>query len=378
MALTAFDDGPGPHTHALLIGIGGYEHLKDGTGKPLPNLRKFGNPGQLTSPPRSALAVAAALKSPNLDWVVRLGTIDLLISPAPSEPDPVGDHAPLEQTTRRAIQTAFDTWWDRCNANTDNVALFYVAGHGVEGLNQIVLASDFGQSEGQPWMHAFDVDATRAALKANRAHTQVFFVDACRPVTLSNVKAPNPGAPPLREPGLRQPDNCVHDLTVRATARSRTAEGPVGQPSYFASALVVGLGGGAAEKRDGEWWVTTGRLSERFNLLMECAGVNTNQRAETTGFTSTFRLARLRAAPPAQLELACRPDQATPLADLFWRQGTAPEQRRPQPSPEAWTVDVEPGLCWVSATFSGREYLDCLNQDVVVEPPLTRERVRVK
>jgi Caspase domain len=378
MALTVIDNGPGPRMHALVIGIGGYRHLRGGTGKPLPNLLKFGNPGQLTSPPRSALAVAAALKSANLEWVVRLGTIDLLISPAPSEPDPVGDGAPLEQATRGAIQTAFDRWWDRCNAHADNVAFFYVAGHGLEGLHQIVLASDFGESEGQPWLQAFDVDDTRKALTANRAKTQVFLVDTCRQVTTSNVEVPNAPAPPLRSPTMRQPDNCKHDLTVKATSRTREAQGPVSQPSYFASALVLGLAGGAATKNEGDWWITTGKLAERFYPLMDLTGADTNAQRLEPRATRSFQLARLLTTPPVRLQLSCRPDQATPLADLAWRQGTAPAQRRPRRAPEAWTVDVAPGLCWVSATFSGGEYVDRVDQDIVVEPPLTCDRVVVK
>jgi hypothetical protein len=362
--------------HALVIGIGGYEHLRGGTGRPLPNLLQFGNLGQLTSPPRSALAVVAALQSPNLDWVVPLGTVDLLISPAPEDPYPASDGAPLEQATRGAIQAAFDRWWDRCNADADNVALFYVAGHGLEGLHQIVLGSDFGQSEGQPWLQAFDVEDTRAALTANRAQTQVFLVDACREVTTSNVEVPNAPAPALRSPRMRQPDNCVYDLTVMATSRTRQAYGPIGQPSYFASALRAGLAGGAGTKSDGQWWVTTGKLAERFYPLMDLIGADTNAQRPVPTAPRTFRLARLLTPPPARLQLSCRPDEATLLADLAWRQGTAPAQRRPQRAPEAWTVDVAPGLYYVSATFSGREYADRV-QDVVVEPPLTCERIVV-
>ena len=89
MTLTVVDAGPGPRTHALVIGIGGYEHLKGGAGTPLPNLLQYGNLGQLTSPPRSALAIANALQSPELDWRVPLGTVDLLVSTAPGDPDSI-------------------------------------------------------------------------------------------------------------------------------------------------------------------------------------------------------------------------------------------------------------------------------------------------
>jgi Caspase domain len=377
MTLIVVDTASGPHTHALVIGIGGYDHLRMGAGRPLPNLLQYGNLGQLTSPPRSAFAVANALQSPWLDWQVPLGTVDLLVSTAPAEPDPSGDGARFGSATRDAIQTAFDAWWDRCNADEGNVAFFYIAGHGIEGSHQIVLASDFGRSANQPWQHAFDVDDTYRALTANKAQTQVFLVDACREIRTSNVEVPNAPAPALRSPMLRQPDNCMYELTIMATSRTRKAYGVSKQPSYFAKAFIAGLAGGAAMKADGEWWITTGKLAERFYLLMDCVGADTYAQRPIPLARRTFRLARLRSAPPAKLQVACRPDEATLLADLAMQQGALPPQCRPQRSPEAWTVDVEPGLCFVSATFTGREYRDRVMQDVIVEPPLTCERVLV-
>jgi hypothetical protein len=342
----------------------------------LPKLLQYGNLGQLTSPPRSALAIGDALQSQELDWQVPLGTVDLLISTAPEDPDLSGIGAQFEPATRGAIQTAFDAWWDRCNASKENVAFCYVAGHGIEGMHQIVLGSDFGQSANQPWQYAFDVDDTRRALTANKARTQVFLVDACREIMTSNVEVPNAPAPALCSPTMRQPDNCVYELTIMATSRNRKAYGVTKQPSYFAKAFVAGLAGGAAVKEDGRWWITTGKLSERFYRLMNFVGADTYAQRPIIMARRTFRLARLRSAPPAKLQFACRPNEATPLADLAWQQGTLAPQRRPQRSPEAWTVDVTPGLCYVSATFTGREYRD-REQDVIVEPPLTYERVMV-
>ena len=377
MTLKVVDAGPGPHIHALVIGIGGYEHLQGGSGTPLRNLSQYGFLGQLTSPPRSALAIADALQSPMLDWQVPLGTVDLLISTAPQDRDPAGSGAQFEAATRGAIQEAFDRWWRSCDSNKGNVAFFYVAGHGVQGLHQIVLASDFGQSENQPWAQAFDVDETILALSANQAQTQVFLVDACRVVTTSNVEVPNAPAPALRSARARQPDNCMYNLTIRATSRTRAAYGVTGKPSYFANAFVEGLAeGGAGAKSDGEWWITTGKLAERFYTLMEVAGADIHAQRPQIVASRTFRLARMLSAPPARLQLSCRPDEATPLADLAWQQGAMLSQPRPKRAREAWTVNVEPGLCSVSATFTEGEYSNRV-QDVIVEPPLTCERVVV-
>jgi hypothetical protein len=374
MTLTVVDAGAGPRTHALVIGIGGYEHLKGGAGIPLPNLLRYGNLGQLSSPPRSALAIANALQSPVLDWQVPLGTIDLLVSPAPGDCDLFGDGVGFESATRGAIQRAFDEWWNRCQAHEGNLAFCYIAGHGLQGSHQIVLASDFGQSANQPWRHAFDIDDTRGALTANKAQAQVFLVDACCEITTSNVEVPNAPAPALRSPELRQPDNCLYELTIMATSRSRKAYGAPKQPSYFAKAFVAGLFGGAAKKGDGEWWITTVKLAERFYPLMDFVGADTHAQRPIPIAGREFRLARLRSAPPAKLQFACLPDEATLLADLAWQQRGQRPHRRRQRSLAPWTVDVEPGPYDVSATFKGQEYPNC-NQEVIVEPPLTRERL---
>jgi hypothetical protein len=318
------------------------------------------------------LAIANALQSQALDWQVPLGTVELLVSPG--DPDLSGDRARCDETRRDAIQTAFDAWWDRCNADEGNLAFCYVAGHGLQGMHQIVLASDFGQSTNQPWQHAFDVDDTLQALTANKAQTQVFLVDACREITTSNVEVPNAPAPALRSPSMRQPDNCVYGLTIMATSRTRKAYGATKQPSYFAKAFVAGLAGGAAVKGDGEWWITTGMLAYRFYPLMRFVGTDPQAQRPIPIATQTFRLARLRSAPPAKLQFACCPDEATLLAELAWQQVGLEPRVRPQRSPAAWTVDVEAGIYSVSATFTGREYRD-RQQDVFVEPPLTCERL---
>jgi hypothetical protein len=107
MTLTVLNDGRGPRTHAIVIGIGGNEHLKGGTGTPLPNLLQYGNLGQLTSPPRSALAVADALlragrgqRQPNQDDHTRD------VRPSQVRPTPQADSPrPLNTESLRLGQT---------------------------------------------------------------------------------------------------------------------------------------------------------------------------------------------------------------------------------------------------------------------------------
>ena len=222
MTLVFEQDVAGPATHALIIGVGGYDHLDGGASDhKLEPAGKYGNLGQLTSPPKSACALAAALTAiPREDWLAPLGTVDLLVSTAPGDDDPGGTGGPYERATRTAIQEAFDRWWVRCESNPDNVAVFFFCGHGLQASSHVLLPTDFGAT-GNPWAQAIDFNRTRDAFLTNKAKTQVFLVDACREVTTSTVEVPSPNAPPLREPEVRQTNRCEHDLTVQSTSEDK-------------------------------------------------------------------------------------------------------------------------------------------------------------
>ncbi|MEU4237726.1 caspase family protein [Actinoplanes sp. NPDC026619] len=366
-------DPAGPALHALIIGVGAYPHLKDGSGTPLPDLGRFGAPGQLTSPPRSALAWTDALIAARDEWLAPLGTVDLLVSSPPKPADDGGDDH--EPATRDAIQSAFGRWWKRCDRHADNIALFVFCGHGLQAESQVLLAADFGHDEHSPWMKAFDFDRTRLAFMANHARTQLFVVDACREVTLANLETPVPYAPPLREPGKRDPLRCEFDFTARATSRKRSAYGKPNEPSYFTKALLRGLDGGAASRIRREWLVTTGDLAGHLDALMAMVDAPVGQQPQVT----TTRSARIRRtpAPLAHLRVDCKPSRATGQADFSWHHDSLPARSRPVRSGEAWTVpDIPVGASTVAASFPELDYHD-VKQKFIVFPPIYEDYVEV-
>ena len=179
---------PGPGLHALVIGVGAYAHLEGGSGTEIEDPLRYGNLGQLTSPPRSALAFANWLRESNHDrWKAPLATIELLISPAPSDPDPAGSSLIFPDATIDGILAAFDAWTQRCGSDANNVAVFYFCGHGLQSEEQILLASDFGRYSNH-FRGAFAFDSTREAFLQRLPKTQCFFVDACREVTVGVVE----------------------------------------------------------------------------------------------------------------------------------------------------------------------------------------------
>jgi len=377
MALVYEQARQGPATHALVIGVGAYDHLKGGTAsRKLSPMARYGNLGQLTSPAVSACAFAQHLiTSDPASWVAPLATVDLLVAPAPGQPDPADPGGPYEKPTRDALQVAFEDWWERCDGDAGNVAVLYFCGHGLQGTNQILLASDFGRASANPWMHSIDINRTRQAFKANKAHVQIFLIDACREVTTSNVEVPTPNAPPFREPELRQTEHCRHDLTIQATSRDQKAYGPENGVSFFTAAMLEALRGGAGKKENGEWWIKSEAISARIKQMVDRAGGSAQTPVVMT--SEPTRLFRLSATPTATLEVRCDPLEATEHADLaYWRLGSQDRTRRPQKAPDAWRVPIPAGFYGVSAEFAAAPYSNA-SDEVDVVPPFTGENLRV-
>lgn len=377
MTLVHKSDIGGPATHALVIGVGGYDHLEGGGGEELGDASAFGNLGQLTSPPVSALALTKFLASSvSEQWAAPIATIDLLVSAAPGQRRPMFARKRCEPATRDAIQVAFEAWFKRCETSADNVALFYFCGHGLQATNQVLLASDFGRFE-NPWLQSFDFNRTRLACRACKAQTQIFLIDACREITTSTVEVPNPNAPALREPKRRQPENCKHDLTIQSTSRTQKAFGEENEVSYFTKAILMAFEGAAAQKRNGEWWVTSSKIVDRIDLLLELVDAKEAQNPEI-GISKPTRLYRLSSEPEAFLEFGCQPGVATFSADLcWWKLPGGAAQTRPERALNPWRVPVTPGPYQISASFPEGGYENS-EDTITVEPPLTVESLRVR
>ena len=192
-------------------------------------------------------------------------------------------------------------------------------------------------------MHAFDLNKTRQAFRANRAKTQVFLIDACREVTTSTVEVPDPAAPALREPEQRQVEHCEHDLTIQATARTKKAYGPECRLSYFTEALLRAFAGGAAGRQGGTWWVRSDLIASRIGDLIKHAG-GTEQRPVPT-IQAPVVLYQLDCAPEVSLEFGCDPAEATRLAELACsRLMDGPRQQRPYRGAVPWRLNVRQAL----------------------------------
>ncbi|MCX5051045.1 caspase family protein [Streptomyces sp. NBC_00474] len=287
---------------------------------------------QLTSPPRSAIAVADWLmNSGRGEWPVSLGSVEVLVSWPPADHALVGSASTPREPTIENIRESFEKWADRCRQHPDNIALFYFCGHGLQGDGQYLLASDFNRFATAPFAQAFDFDETRLALQQSGPQTQLFVVDACRDSYLERAGS----VPGLAVRDLFKPNACVNELTLRLPAFEQ-AFGRHHEVSRLTQALLHCLDGQAATPDEyGGWEVRTDNIRRSINHLLSPEGQDSGltRTVEATGFGDT-PLLYLADPPPAKLTVRCLPPTAASRTKLVCR----PQNPPPQPLVDCGTA----------------------------------------
>jgi hypothetical protein len=176
-----------PAYHALVIGVSQYRHLAGGRG-PLSDDPLAQGLGQLSAAATSAARVALWIRDHFDPPTAGKGSIRLLVSPSPGEVLP--DHISAPPATTDEVSTALFEWRRDVRADEDNVALLYVAGHGIQTSMEggILLLEDFGRPFAlTPLAGAVDIESVRRGIVSDPnlpdTHTpklQFYFYDACR------------------------------------------------------------------------------------------------------------------------------------------------------------------------------------------------------
>jgi hypothetical protein len=357
-----------PATHALVIGVGRYSYLEGGTGRVVPHTHGL---KQLTSSTVSAVAFADylhELKNPRAP----LGSIELLLSPDAIYVSPkTGKRTAVETATWDNIARAYDRWFDRCDTNSKNVAIFYFAGHGLENVTLALLPEDFGLFRKKPFHTAIHFNQTYLAMNSCRAATQCYFLDCCRQQDAKILANPKFGGEPLGEPDLRDQRSLTAPI-LYATGIGRQAFGNEHEVSRFTSALLSALRGGGATKEQARWVISTESLGTAVIKLIEQQNrglhASKHQSASLEGkFSSPYIMHELSATPDVAAVVDCSPQNANAAAELFvgelYRRarGDAGPLRRP----------IKAGTYDVGALFqTGAGFKDILWEDEWIEPPI--------
>lgn len=264
-------------THVLVIGVGDYPNLRGGALFATQAARTTFGLGQLTSSVASAQKFANWLRTKFSNPRASLGSVELLLSPGTYQPPGGAPQQQVDAANMQNIKTAFNSWYQRSNANKENVAIFYYSGHGLESGFLVLLPEDFGDPASQNlWDNAIDFTATWYGMGECSAKTQCYFIDACRETPIDLLKTSKVDARALKTTQLLTfPER--DGYVLKAAPLGQQAHGTANGMSYFTQALIACLDGlGASHKSGSKWVVTTESLTGaavRYMKRMTVAGV---------------------------------------------------------------------------------------------------------
>jgi hypothetical protein len=303
----------GGKLHALVIGVDHYPFAGVGKNRDSPWYPITRAVKPLTCATPSALAIVDWLGRHRQDAVHPVGSVELLVSPP--EVRRV-DGLDIERATLANVKTAFERWYDRCDRDSDDVALMYFCGHGFRiGSEDILLLEDFAAARHTPFDTAIGFATSYRGIREARAGMQCFLIDACRNAPDETAALTlNPAV--LKTPGLAgwHPRDApiIYSAPEGATAPASTYA-----PTTFAAAAVEALEGGAADHARVGWPVTTTLLGSRIADLLRWTGSGDEGvvvGGEPRGGT-IHRVAR----PLVPFRFGCDPAAALPHAHLRLR-----------------------------------------------------------
>ncbi len=306
-----------PGTHVLVIGVSAYRHFDDG---PDPtHAGELLGMGQLGSAARSASEFAAWMLQEYTNQAKPLSSLRVLLSPSDGEAvQPDIDALGPSPATLANVTAELIAFRATCDTSTDNVAVVFVAGHGVQLTNTgaIVLLHDCGGA-GLPGLlsGAIDVAGVHDAFDhPGTAQTQFWFVDACRQ---------KPGVARRFETlagalVLDQPGGAARSTPMFLSASTgEQAFARVGGISLFTEALLGGLRGGIAQTPDPgisqRWHVSVLELVRRLRGRVEALAVveGVEQSVDPAGRLNEALFHEYGAPPDVDVTVSLQPEAAT-------------------------------------------------------------------
>ena len=347
-------------THAFVIGVSHYP-FADGP-KATVDGEAFGITN-LTGAAKSASNIAAWLLDEYRNPDAPLASVRVLLSPVDGEqlnPRVTHELRRPAPATRAEVETEFNEFREDCRQNTDNVAIVYLAGHGIQ-LNKrgaVLLLHDFAISgKGNKLYGAFDVAGCHDAMDENaNAQRQIWFSDACRQLPDIARKFESLTGAFRADEGIGQVD--ASPLFLASSSREK-AFAAVGGTTIFSDALLAALRGDAAVGPSPDcpdWHVSSTALIRTLQAKVDALLAGREQQTvDVTGRVKEMVAHRFANPPDVDIVVELAPVDATPIpvAELLLR-GAIP-------------VPIEPGWPLRCRSDAGLYLLN-----VKVAPPLTK------
>lgn len=332
-----------PQTHVLIIGVGDYPHLRQGTEQETVDSDGM---GQLSSPPISAFAFAAWVISRFNNPHKPLGSVGLLVSARESRnfvnPASGIEYRPAVATAAR-IAEAIAEWKRSGDADPENMLLFYFCGHGISaGVETALLASDYGANPDNSLDGAIDLRLLILGMDQCAATEQIYFIDACRSSSDTLITAQSSGRVVVqtrrRDPSLPR-RKCP---TYYATLKGEAAYGVEGEPTVFTKALISALDKFGADDEEGDWRINTNKLADALDHLVARARATFPGLAQVpvSNDYSKFHVHYLNEAPEALVYLSCDPPADLQGARITYSTGGREPEVVPAPPPDAVHAEI--------------------------------------
>lgn len=371
MTLIVDRDVDGPQVHVLAIGVGAYRHLPGGT-DPVDHTT-YGL-GQLSGPPRSAVAfvnwVADRLDHPTAP----LGTIELLSSPGDGV-RAAGRTTDVDVPTLANTKAAFDAWYARCDTDPDNVAILYFCGHGVQRESEFLLLEDFGAVEHRMLENAIDIGNTYLGMAGCAARKQYVFVDACREMPYDLLTKLTGNATALAEPELVG-DRRTDKALLFATSGGNKAYGRPNEPTRFTRALLQALDGQGAAVQDGTWQVRLSHVGPAIDWILRQDPEAPPQQPEFQG-SFAAALHRLAGPPDVPVRIACAPAGARAGTIALTSYVTPAVSLTPEIEDDVWRCSAPADTYKLQLDFPAGDFLP-LERPLPVLPPGVEEHLTVE
>uniref|UniRef100_UPI003F490C37 caspase family protein n=1 Tax=Ensifer adhaerens TaxID=106592 RepID=UPI003F490C37 len=261
-----FDDGvrDKARTHVFIIGVGNYLY-----GEGDSSTLVAGGLAQLTSPPKSASAIAHWFLDGFHNPGQPLGTVTMLVS-GQATAEFKGQELP--EATLSNVKKAMLEWRRDFEGHPDNMLVFYFCGHGISfGQKAALLLSDFGSDE-SAYDAAIDLDTLRGTLKNALPGKQLFLIDCCRSRADSlYLHEATIGSRVLSIPAGSRPGGTIAKQCVLfPTLDGEQAFGVPDEVSVFTSCFLDAVNFAGFDNATGTWVSSTMLIVNAIEQLVGC------------------------------------------------------------------------------------------------------------
>ncbi|TAX38978.1 caspase family protein [Rhizobium leguminosarum] len=265
-----FDDNvrDEPRTHVFIIGVGQYGY---GRGPEATDIAS--GLDQLTSPPKSAAAIANYFINEFANEDHPLGTVTMLVSGGLSAADRVvfGIPARLPRATLRNVKKAMEQWKSAFQDHVGNMLVFYFCGHGVSlGQKAAMLLEDFGNDD-NGYEPAIELDTLRGTLMKAMPSKQLFLVDCCR--TAADHAYKHEASLGTRVLSITRDDRPRGQLPRQSvlvpTLDGQVAFGELEEVSVFTSCFLDAVRFAGVSNDSGKWSSTVAQIHDAVGKLVD-------------------------------------------------------------------------------------------------------------